>query len=98
MMSSTKCLCRSSTVRPPFASSSAREPTHSVLPHSGHRQIGMGFPQKRLREIAQSRASGSQLPNLPVFRCAGIQVIASLAASIAGLIFSTLTNHDPTAL
>ncbi len=56
MISSTKCLCRSTTVTPLFASSSALLPRQIVLPQDSQRQMGMGFPQYRLREIAQSLA------------------------------------------
>src|SRR5512136_2136541 len=97
VMSSMKCLCRSVTFTPDFFSSSAREPMHSVAPQAAHRQIGRGLPQYRLREMAQSRAPSSHLPNRPAFRWPGIQYTVSLVASIVGLIFSTLTNHEETA-
>ena len=60
---STKCLWRSVTFSPDSASSSAIEPTQIMSPGSSSLiHTGMQLPQKRLREMFQSRASPSQLP------------------------------------
>ena len=64
---------------------------------SGLRQIGSGVPQKRLREMAQSRAFSSHLPNRPSRRCSGTQEVALLASTSCSLIASTFTNQVDTA-
>ncbi len=61
---STKCVWRSVTFWPESVSSSSMEPTHTVSP-STLRHTGRGVPQKRFREMAQSRAPSSQLPKRP---------------------------------
>ena len=58
-----KCLWRSVTFSPESASSSATEPTQIMSDGSSSLiHTGMQLPQKRLREMFQSRASSSQLP------------------------------------
>src|SRR3990167_10251111 len=95
---STTCLCRSATVWPLAASSSAAEPNTICSPHAwSHCQIGITDAQKRWREMDQSRAPSSHLPNRPSLMCSGVQPIfwASLMALV--LILVTETNHDEVA-
>ena len=57
----------------------------------------MGVPQYRLREIDQSRAFSSHLPNWPSLTFSGIQVICWLSSTIRSLIRVTSTNQEDTA-
>src|SRR3989344_3217641 len=59
-----------------------------------HSQTGSGEPQKRLREMPQSRTSASQLPNSPSRICLGTQFIFWLFFTRSSLIAVTLTNQD----
>src|SRR3989304_4921085 len=72
--------CKSLILASPifFSSSSFSEPMQIYFSHSLHCQRGIGAPQKRFLEIAQSRASESHFPNLPFLMCVGIQWIFSL--------------------
>ncbi len=63
-----------------------------------HRQTGMGAPQNRLREIAQSRAPSSHLPKRPSRMCDGTQLICWFAASMRSLNFVTAMYHVGTVL
>jgi hypothetical protein len=58
----------------------------------------MGEPQKRLREIDQSRAFSSHLPKAPSRMCSGTHWICRFSSSARSLIAVTWTNHDDTAL
>ena len=68
------------------------EPTHTVSP-SALRHTGRGVPQKRLREMAQSRAPTSQLPKRPSRRCSGTHAVVALAAITFSRMASTRTNQ-----
>ncbi len=57
----------------------------------------MGEPQYRLREMDQSRALATHVPNCPCFTLPGIQVISSFSSSMRSLIWVTLTYQDVTA-
>ncbi len=59
---------------------------------------GIGLPQKRFREIDQSRAFSSHLPNWPCLMWSGIQSICSLSSSMRALILVTSTNQLETAM
>jgi len=59
---------------------------------------GIGLPQKRFREIDQSRVFSSHLPNWPSLVCSGTQVISWLSSSIRSRIAVVATNHDETAM
>src|SRR3954451_15531301 len=98
--SSTKGRCRSVTVTPKSASSSAIEPYTSTRGYAGSSdfQIGIGLPQNRLRLIDQSRAPASHLPNWPSLTCSGTQVIWLFSSPIRSLIAVTATNQLATAL
>ena len=65
---------------------------------SSFAQIGIGVPQNRFRDTAQSRASFNQLWNRPSFTSLGTQYVCLLFSTTRSLISSTLTNHDGTAL
>jgi len=88
--------CRSWTVTPKSAWSSAIEPYTSMRGYAGSSlfHTGIGEPQKRLRLIAQSRAFSSHLPNEPSLTCSGTQVICWLSSTMRSRISVTLTNHD----
>eukprot|EP00966_Prymnesium_polylepis_P298863 6906075-Prymnesium_polylepis.1 len=64
---------------------------------SSETHIGMGVPQKRLRETAQSRAFSSQLRKRFSLTKSGTQYVWSLLASSRSLSDSTLINVDGTA-
>jgi hypothetical protein len=51
-----------------------------------------------LREIDQSRAFSSHLPNWPSLTCSGTQVISWLSSTIRSRIAVVATNHDDTAM
>ena len=57
----------------------------------------MGEPQNRLREMDQSRALATHVPNWPCLTLPGIQVISSFSSSMRSLIWVTLTYQDVTA-
>jgi hypothetical protein len=57
----------------------------------------MGVPQYRLREMDQSRAFSSQLPNWPSRRCPGTHSICRLSSSMRSLSLVTATNQELTA-
>jgi hypothetical protein len=84
---------RSFTFWPLARSSSATLPKTLSLP-DGLRHTGIGEPQKRLREIDQSRAPSSHLPNWPSRTCEGIQLIFWLSATIRSRIAVTFTYHE----
>ena len=85
---------------PKSRSSSSSEPYTSIRGYAGSslRQTGIGLPQKRLREIDQSRVFSSHLPNCPSLTCSGTQRICWLRSSIRSRIFVVETNHDETAM
>ncbi len=58
---------------------------------------GIGEPQYRLREIDQSRAPSSHLPNWPSRMCSGTQVICWFSSTIRSRNCVTCTNHESTA-
>ena len=91
---------KSVTSTPKSASSSAIEPYTSVRGYAGSSEThtGIGAPQKRLREIDQSRAPSSHLPKMPCLVCAGVQVISSFSSTMRSRIWVTRTNQDDTAL
>ncbi len=82
--------------RPKKSFSSCREPNTSRCVHStpSHSHTGIGDPQKRLREIDQSRAFSSHLPNWPCLTFSGIQLICSFSSSIRSLIWVTSTYQE----
>ncbi len=55
------------------------------------------MPQYRLREIDQSRAPSSHLPNCPSLTCSGTQVISWLSSTIRSRNAVTCTNQESTA-
>jgi hypothetical protein len=85
---------------PKSRSSSSSDPYTSMRGYAGSSDLhtGIGEPQYRLREIDQSRALASHLPNCPSFTFSGTQVICWFSSSIRSLISVTRTNHDDTAL
>ena len=92
--------CRSVTVTPKSACSSASEPYTSVRGNSGLSDFhtGIGLPQYRLRLIDQSRVFSSHLPNWPCLTCSGTQVICSFSLSIWSRMAVVETNHEVTAM
>src|SRR3990167_1765639 len=75
-----------------LAFSSSRLPT-TVTCSLSHSQTGSGEPQKRLREMPQSRASASQFPNRPSRICFGTQLIFLLFLTNPSLIAVTFINQ-----
>ena len=65
--------CRSVARTPDSSSSSAMEPMHTTSSPSSLTHSGMGVPQYRVRDTAQSRASLSQLWNRFVLTNSGTQ-------------------------
>src|SRR3989344_1139634 len=110
VISSTICLCKSSTFLPDNFSNSVILPMVLILPQpllalgskllalsskpSWHCQTGIGVPQYRWREIDQSEAFSSHLPNRPSFKCAGVQWTLRLFLIKFSLIAVTLTNQE----
>src|SRR3989338_6176956 len=108
VISSTICLCKSSTFCPLNSSNSFIEPKILVFTHLCfapllpsislvHLQIGITEAQNLCREIDQSRAPSSHCPNRPSFMCAGIQLIFLTNLIASGFTASTFTNHDEVA-
>src|SRR3989344_967493 len=97
IISSTICLCRSVTFSPLAFSNSATDPNTRYLLHASHCHTGITLAQNRWREIDQSRAPSSHLPNLPSLMCSGDQFI--FLASLMALSFTsiTFTNHEDVA-
>ena len=58
----------------------------------------MGAPQKRLREIDQSRAPASHLPKMPSLMWPGNQSISWLSSTMRSRMAVTRTNQEETAL
>src|SRR5690606_40807370 len=89
----------SSDLVPKSRSSSSSEPYASTRGYSGSSlfQIGIGEPQYRLREIDQSRAFASHLPNWPSLTFSGTQVICWLSSPMRSLMSGTRTNQLETA-
>src|SRR4051812_36736450 len=98
--SSTNGRCRWVTSTPKARSNSSNEPYTSTRGYCGSSdfQTGIGEPQNRFREIDQSRALASHLPNEPSLMCAGVQVISWLSSTIRSRNVVTATNQDDTAL
>ncbi len=71
---------------------------HSTKPQSSQTQTGMQLPQKRFREIAQSRAPSSQFPNRLVPTFSGTQWMPLLSSTMRSRNDSTLTNQVGMAL
>ena len=69
----------------------------TVSAQDGQRHTGIGAPQNRLREIAQSRAFSSHCPKRPSRTCSGTQSISWLWASRRSFSAVTRTNHERTA-
>ncbi len=92
--SSTYGRCRSSPDRSRPASSARRatEPTHVSWPES-HRHTGMGVPQNRSRDSAQSTLFSSQSPKRPCLMLSGCQPIVSFWASSSPLCADVRANH-----
>ena len=61
-------------------------------------QTGIGEPQKRLREIDQSRVFSSHRPNWPSLTCSGTHRICWLRSSILSRILVVETNQLETAM
>ena len=57
-------------------------------------QTGIGAPQKRLREIDQSRAFSSHLPKRPSRTCSGIQLICWLSSTMRSRNWLTRTYQE----
>ena len=97
--SSTYGRCRSVGRTPKSRSSSSSEPYTSIRGYAGSSDghTGIGDPQNRLREIDQSRAPSSHLPNWPSRMCAGTQVICWFSSIIRSRNWVTATNQDETA-
>src|SRR3989344_6885483 len=97
IISSTICLCRSVTFSPLAFSNSATDPNTRYLLHASHCHTGITLAQNRWREIDQSRAPSSHLPNLPSLMCSGDQLTFFAFRSRSSLILVTETNHDEVA-
>src|SRR3989338_768034 len=97
VISSTMCLCKSVTFSPLAFSNSATDPNTRYFLHSSHCHTGITLAQNRWREIDQSRAPSSHLPNLPSLMCSGDQLI--FLASLMALSFTsvTFTNNEDVA-
>src|SRR5699024_12057415 len=54
---------------------------------------GIGVPQYRFREMDQSRAPSSHLPNCPCLMCSGTQVICSFSSTIRSRNWLTEMNQ-----
>ncbi len=61
--------------------------------HLSHTQIGIGVPQYREREIAQSTLFSSQSPIRPVFTFSGTQLVAALFA-ISSVLRSVVRTYQ----
>src|SRR6056300_430888 len=92
--------CRSSGFTPKSHSSSSSDPYTSIRGKSGLSlfHTGIGEPQYLLREIDQSLALESHLPNWPSLTLAGTHVISSFNSSMRSRISVTRTNQLDTAL
>ena len=93
--SSTNGRCRSSSVRswPARTARSVTDRTHVSWPQSVQRQTGIGVPQKRSRESAQSTLFASQSPKRPWRMCSGCQPICSFSRRSASLCSDVRANH-----
>jgi hypothetical protein len=58
---------------------------------------GIGEPQYRLREIDQSRAPSSHLPNWPSRTCSGNLVISRLSSTMRSRYALTCKYHESSA-
>ena len=88
-----------------FSASSAADERQLSAPHfvpsassPSQRHSGIGVPQKRLRLMAQSRASPSQLPKRFLPTDSGTQWMSWLCTAMRSLKASTFTNHTGTVL
>ena len=97
-MWSIESRCMSVGRTPVAASNSSSDPMQRTSEKSSFAHSGMGVPQKREREMAQSRAPSSQLRKRAERTKSGTHIVLSLLTSSRSLIASTLTNHDGTAL
>ena len=68
---------------PASSESSATDPTQVSCPQSRHRHTGIGVPQNRSRDSAQSTLFSSQSPKRPCLMCSGCQLMVSFSRSIA---------------
>jgi hypothetical protein len=76
---------------------SAKLPITSTRAQSSQRHTGMGAPQKRERETAQSRALASQSPKRPSRTCDGTQLTRRFSSTRRSRYFDTVTNQVVTA-
>ena len=88
----------SATGSPTRRSSSAMAPMQTSWPQVSQDQMGMGVPQKRLREMFQSRASLIQLPKRPEPMASGTQWICLLCSTMRSRSAVTRTKRVGTAL
>ncbi len=98
--SSTNGRCRSVRRTPKSRSSSSSEPYTSVRGKSGSSDThtGSGEAQNRLREMHQSRAPASHLPNWPSLMCSGVQLICWFSSTMRSRNAVTDRNQESTAL
>ena len=91
--------CRSLGRTPKSRSSSSSEPYTSVRGWFGSSEThtGIGEPQYRFREMFQSRAFSSHLPNWPSRMCSGTHLMRWLSSTIRSRNRLTATNQDDTA-
>src|SRR3989344_1706702 len=94
VISSTMCLWRLSIFLPLASSSAATLPKMRFVLHFSHIHTGITLAQKRWREIDQSRAPSSHLPQRPSLMCLGDQLMAFAFLSRLSFIFVTETNHE----
>jgi hypothetical protein len=93
--SSTNGRCRSipPRSRADNSDSSLTEPTHTSWLQSWQRQTGIGVPQYRSRDNAQSTLFSSQSPKRPCLMWSGYQLIVSFSRNSASLRSDVRANH-----
>ena len=91
-MSSMNSRCRSVILRPERSSSSLIEPITTTSSPSSLIHIGIGVPQKRLRETPQSGAFSSPLWKRLSLTNDGTQYVCLVFSMRRSLIASTLMN------
>src|SRR5690554_1669300 len=98
--SSIKGRCKSISSfsdKPAFSFNSSIFPIHSTYSGSlSLTQIGMGVPQKRCREIAQSTLFSSQVPKRPLPVLSGFQFILEFNSTIRSFTLVVFINQDST--
>ena len=70
------------------------DPTHSYFSQESHCQKGIGVPQYRSREMAQSCTFRSHSPNRPHLMWPGYQFTLSLLSSRVSLIAVVLMYQE----